>query len=106
MAARHFEHYLNHRDTTTTLPFVPLEWGDFPKTALVEFIYACFEANVFRNTTLRNITKILSFAFGLMLSEQEVNQKWQEIKARKKEKIIFLHTLQTALLRRLERQDQ
>jgi hypothetical protein len=82
-----------------------LEW-DLSKAALVEFIYACFEAKVFKNATLRMIIKVISVAFGQALTEQEVNQKWQEIKARKKEKVIFLHSLQQHLLARLTRQDQ
>jgi RteC protein len=102
VAARHFEYYLNPKTDANKYPSV--QWSQ-SKIAAVEIIYAFAEAGVVKNTTIKQVAQAFSLAFGLELTDRDLSQNWQEIKARKKDKSPFLHKLVVALLRRIENQD-
>jgi RteC protein len=102
VATRYFEHYLNPKTGTNKYPSV--KWSQ-SKVAAVEIVYAFAEAGVVKNSTIKQIAQAFSLAFGLELTDRDLSQNWQEIKARKKDKSPFLHKLISALLSRIESQD-
>jgi len=95
----------NHKSKSSELPKVRLTWT-YSKAALVELIYALQTLGAFNNaqSSVKEIANYFEQIFNTDLSHFYTT--FQEIKERKGSQTAFLKSLQSALQKRIDEQDE